>query len=95
MFRGMALVGPLVIPGPTVLGVLDFRVTPFRAIPARLLLTMLDIWSPELVLGFVDYDLVTREEGIKKLMAEDQLRWQGGLKVKKISMIIITSISGR
>jgi len=81
IFRGMVLVGPLVIPGATVMGVLDFRVTPLRAIPARFLLTLLDIWNPELVLGFVDYNLVTREEGIKKLMAQDKLRWQGGTKV--------------
>ena len=80
-FRGMVLVGPLVIPGPTVFGVLDFRVTPFRAIPVRLFLTMLDIWNPQLVLGCVDYDLVTREESVKKLMAGDLLRWQGGTKV--------------
>ena len=83
IFRGMVLVGPLVIPGPTVIGVLDFRVTPLRAIPAHFLMTLLDIWNPELVLGYVDYDLVTREEGMKKMMAEDKLRWQGGVKVYK------------
>ena len=80
-FRGMVLVGPLVIPGPTVLGSLDFRVTPFRALPVRFLLTLLDIWNPQMVLGQVDYDLVTREEPIKKIIAEDSLRWQGGTKV--------------
>ena len=80
-FRGMVLVGPLVIPGQTVFGVLDFRVTPFRAVAARLVLRLLDTWNPQLVLGYVDYDLVTREEPIKRLLAEDELRWQGGTKV--------------
>ena len=83
-FRGMVLVGPLVIPGPPVLGVLDFRVTPFRAVAVRLFLTILDIWNPHLVLGYVDYDLVTREEPIKKLLAVDKLRWQGGTKANYI-----------
>ena len=81
VFRGMVLVGPLVIPGTTILGAIDFRVTPFRAIGARLVLKLFDMWNPELVLGFVDYDLVTREDEIKQLMAQDSLRWQGGLKV--------------
>jgi len=81
LFRGMVLVGPLVIPGPTVMGILDFRVTPLRAIPAHFLTKLLDICNPELVLGYVDYDLITREEGIKSIMAQDKLRWQGGIKV--------------
>ena len=81
LFRGMVLVGPLVIPGPTVLGYLDFRVTPYRALPVRFFLTLLDIWNPQMVLGQVNYDLITREEPIKKIIAEDSLRWQGGTKV--------------
>ena len=84
VFRGMVLVGPLVIPGTTILGAIDFRVTPFRAIGARLVLKLFDMWNPELVLGFVDYDLVTREDEIKQLMAKDSLRWQGGLKVSTL-----------
>ena len=84
VFRGMVLIGPLVIPGSTFLGAIDFRVTPFRAIGARLVLKLFDMWNPELVLGFVDYDLVTREDEIKQLMAQDSLRWQGGLKVSTL-----------
>ena len=89
VFRGMVLVGPLVIPGPTLFGVLDFRVTPLRAMTARLVLTLLDIWNPELVLGFVDYDLITREQAVKKLMADDLLRWQGGIKVINCQLMLI------
>ena len=74
VFRGMVLVGPLVIPGTTVLGAVDFRVTPFRAIGARLVLKLFDIWNPELVLGFVDYDLVTREDEIKHILYEERGR---------------------
>ena len=88
VFRGMVLVGPLVIPGPTVFGVLDFRVTRFRAVWARLFMSILDVWNPQLILGYLNYDLVTREESIKKLMAKDPLRWQGGTKVSHIIIIV-------
>ena len=42
VFRGMVLVGPLVIPGTTVFGAVDFRVTPFQAIGARLVLKLFE-----------------------------------------------------
>ena len=80
-FKGMVLIGPLIIPGQSV-GPLDFRVTPLRGFIASWALWFVDrLLSPQLVLGFVSYDFISRDEGVKQLLKVDPLRWQGGCKV--------------
>ena len=81
MFSGMVLVGPLVIPfGP--LGPLDARLTPTRAYIVSWLLWLLDrLVSPELVIGDVKYEDISKDEDIIHLLKNDPLRWHSGTKV--------------
>jgi len=87
-FRGMTLVGPLVIPFGS-LGPLDARVTYPRAFVVSWGLWLLDkLISPELVLGYPDYNLVSRDEGVIQLIKDDTLRWHGGCKVRLLSAFV-------
>ena len=38
--------------------------------------------SPELVLGDVDYNFISRDEEVVNLLKKDPLRWHGGTKVR-------------
>ena len=80
MFRGMVLVGPLIIPGAS-LGPIDFRVTSLRALPVRAILGLLSWFNPEMILGSVNMDLISRDEEVKRALAFDNLRWSSGCKV--------------
>ena len=80
MFRGMVLVGPLIIPGAS-LGPIDFRVTSMRALPVRGILGLLSWFNPEMSLGGVTMDLISRDEEVKRALASDGLRWSSGCKV--------------
>ena len=82
-FAGMALIGPLIVPGASI-GPFDGRVTPLRGIIASWALWLLDVLiSPELVLGKVNFDMVSKDVGVKDLLRNDPLRWQGGCKVSE------------
>ncbi len=81
MFQGMVLNGPLIIPGAQ-FGPVDFRVTSFRAVPVRAVLGLLNWYNPEMILGGVNMDLISRDEEVKRALASDQLRWSSGCKVK-------------
>ena len=80
MFRGMVLQGPLIIPGAQ-FGPIDFRVTSLRAFPVRLVLGSLNLFRPEMILGGVNMDLISRDEEVKQALASDGLRWSSGCKV--------------
>jgi alpha-beta hydrolase superfamily lysophospholipase len=80
MFQGMVLNGPLIIPGAQ-FGPVDFRVTSFRAVPVRAVLGLLNWYNPEMILGGVNMDLISRDEEVKRALASDQLRWSSGCKV--------------
>ena len=38
--------------------------------------------SPELVLGDVDYNFISRDKEVVNLLKKDPLRWHGGTKVR-------------
>ena len=80
MFQGMVLQGPLIIPGAQ-FGPIDFRVTSLRAFPVRLVLGSLNLFRPEMILGGVNMDLISRDEEVKRALASDGLRWSSGCKV--------------
>jgi len=87
-FKGMVLVGPLVIPlGPV--GPLDARLTPFRGWAVSWLLWMVDcLVSPELVLGYVRYEDISRDKDIIQLLKNDPLRWHSGTKVRLLRAFV-------
>jgi hypothetical protein len=60
---------------------LDLRITTARALPARLGLAVLKFFSPHLVLGKVNMDMITRDETMKKNLSADIHRWTQGCKV--------------
>ncbi len=61
LFRGVVLQGPLIIPGPSLLGI-DFRISRFKSLLARFFLSFLDFFNPELVLGSQHMNLITRDK---------------------------------
>eukprot|EP00095_Tigriopus_kingsejongensis_P009490 maker-scaffold661_size154698-snap-gene-0.18 protein:Tk09490 transcript:maker-scaffold661_size154698-snap-gene-0.18-mRNA-1 annotation:"monoglyceride lipase" len=80
-FKGIVFQGPLIIPGPQ-LGPLDLRTSYLRLIPVNMVLKFLDWIDPEMVLGGVKMNLITRDEHMKTMLKEDGLRWEGGCKVR-------------
>ena len=52
-----------------------------RAAPCQLLLGILDVFNPELVLGFANLDIITKDQEMKNMLESDKLRWTGGGKV--------------
>ncbi|XP_023321474.1 monoglyceride lipase [Eurytemora carolleeae] len=80
-FHGMILNGPLIIPGPQVLG-MDLRASPFRTFVSRAVLKFLSLFIPETPLGGPDLHMVTRDMEMHKILKKDELRWTGGCKVR-------------
>ena len=56
----------------------------FRAAPCQFLLGILDVINPELVLGFANLDIITKDPEMKAMLEADKLRWTGGCKVNAI-----------
>jgi len=81
LFHGMVLNGPLVVPGPQVLG-MDFRATPFRTFISRAFLSFLSWFIPETSVGGPNLNFVTRDLEIHDMLNKDLLRWTGGCKVR-------------
>lgn len=81
IFKGLVLMGPLIIPGPS-FGPIDFRVTSIIAPIPRVFLGLLDKFNPEMTLGGIDYRIVSRDTDVQASMAKDELRWHGGCKVR-------------
>eukprot|EP00096_Caligus_rogercresseyi_P009054 TRINITY_DN3005_c0_g1_i2.p1 TRINITY_DN3005_c0_g1~~TRINITY_DN3005_c0_g1_i2.p1 ORF type:complete len:286 (+),score=78.09 TRINITY_DN3005_c0_g1_i2:110-967(+) len=88
-FKGMVLVGPLIIPGSSI-GSLDCRVTSNRAPFVRSFLKVLDAINPEIVLGIIKLPKVSREKELQEFMARDELKWQRGAKVRTVLAMVDT-----
>jgi hypothetical protein len=50
-------------------------------VPARAVLGLLSWINPEMILGGVNMDLISRDDDVKKALASDSLRWSSGCKV--------------
>jgi len=81
MFHGMVLNGPLVVPGPQILG-MDLRATPIRTFISRAVLSFLSMFIPETALGGPNLNFVTRDLAVHDMLNKDLLRWTGGCKVR-------------
>ena len=79
-FHGMVLNGPLIIPGPQILG-MDLRSTAIRTFVSRNVFKFLCWFNPETALGRPDLRRLTRDEDMHEVLRNDELRWTGGCKV--------------
>ncbi|TRY64199.1 hypothetical protein TCAL_15175 [Tigriopus californicus] len=86
-FRGIVFQGPLIIPGPQ-LGPIDFRLSWWKTIPVGVVLRLMDWVDPEMILGGVAMNLITRDEDMKKMLKDDGLRWEGGCKVRLLRAFV-------
>lgn len=80
-FNGMILNGPLIIPGPQILG-MDLRATPARTFISRAILSLLSLAIPETAIGGPDLNIITRDKDMHEFLTKDDLRWTGGCKVR-------------
>lgn len=80
-FDGIVLNGPLIIPGPQILG-MDLRSTPLKTFIGRSVLGLLSWVMPEQTLGGGDLNRVTRDQEMVETLSKDELRWTGGCKVR-------------
>jgi len=81
LFSGLALEGPLIIPGMPLYWGMDLRSTACRTAFATALLTLLDAYDPEMTVGKPYLDTITSCEEAKRVLINDRLRWTGGCKV--------------
>ena len=80
LFTGIILQGPLIIPGPDLMG-FALRLSKPWTYPVKVMLSMLEWWDPELVLGTSVLSMVTNDPEMKQHLKEDPLRWKSGVKV--------------
>jgi hypothetical protein len=66
-------------------------VTSFRAVPVRAVLGLLGWFNPEMILGGVNMDLISRDEEVKRALASDRLRFQCYKNIFSLPLILHTS----
>jgi hypothetical protein len=68
--------------------------TPARSFLAKTVLSLLDWWDPELVLGSGSAVLgtITSDEEMRKMLKNDGLRWKRGCKVIQMVIFLATYI---
>lgn len=69
-YKGMILEGPLILPDP-------HEVTPTRLLLGKLFCNIL----PEIQLGKIKVEQVTRDPDVQQKFNNDKLRWSGGVKL--------------